>query len=98
MHWIHRQRQGWLVVGLGAALMGGCGSAATSPAQRAGEQGAAAGATPAAPAEDAARPPQPAAGSMPLLPGGDAAPMPIAQPEELAAAMPVLAGPPAPRR
>ena len=86
MHWIHRQRQGWLVVGLGAALMGGCGSPAANASRPAGEQGADAAQTAAA--EESAPQPQAVFDPMPLLPGGNVSNMPIARPEESAVAMP----------
>lgn len=92
MHWTHRQRQGWLVVGLGAALMGGCGSPAAGAGRPAGEQGASASAPQTAPAEEAARQPQVALDPMPLLPGDNVSSMPIARPEELAVAMPGAGG------
>lgn len=86
MHWIHRQRQGWLVVGLGAALMSGCGSPAAGAGRLAEERGAAAAQT--APLEEPAPRPQAVADPMPLLPGDNVPGMPVALPEELAVAMP----------
>jgi hypothetical protein len=93
MHWIHRQRQGWLVVGLGAALLGGCGA----------DQGAGFGPEPAVPADGLARragpppalddaagllPPRAIGDAMPLLPGENMSRMPVARPEEQAVALP----------
>lgn len=92
MHWTHRQRQGWLVVGLGAALMGGCGAPA--------DQGVGFGAELPARAElpagqrltfaDVADLPplQAAVDAMPLLPGGNVSQIPLVRPEEQSAAMP----------
>ena len=94
MHWIHRQRQGWLVVGLGAALMGGCGSPAA--AGRPAEERGVAAAQPAWIEEPAPRS-QAIADPMPLLPGSAVADMPVARPEELAATMPGTAALPAGR-
>ena len=95
MHWIHRQRQGWLVVGLGAALMGGCGSSAAGAGRRVEEHSAAAAQT--ARLEEPASQSQATADLMPLLPGSNVSDMPVARPEELAAAMPGAAELPADR-
>lgn len=93
MHWIHRQRQGWVVIGLGAALMG-CGAPADQGGGFAAEPPAAGElALPAAQRLTfadavALQPLRSAVDAMPLLAGGNVSGMPVARPEEQAAAMP----------